>query len=94
MNAIAERHVVRLSAQVLFLLAVSSVLRVAGSQLTVGWSVLITVTAIDTPLGAALERIQTVLLLGWIALSAAALRHHALGMMWSRQSTSRLQRAD
>jgi len=54
------------------------------ARITIVWSVAITVGAgMGLPFWGALERIETVLLLGWIALFAAALRQHALGMVWS-----------
>jgi len=53
------------------------------ARITIVWSVAITVGAgMGLPFWGALERIETVLLLGWIALFAAALRQHALGMVW------------
>ena len=53
------------------------------ARFTVVWSVVITIGAgMGLSFWGLLERIETVLLLGWIALFAAALRHHALGLVW------------
>ncbi|MFT3699330.1 MAG: DUF998 domain-containing protein [Kofleriaceae bacterium] len=53
------------------------------AQITVAWSILITVTAgMGLACWGLLERIETVLLLGWIAIFAEALRIHARGRVW------------
>lgn len=53
------------------------------ARITVAWSVVVAIGAgMGLGFWGVLERIETVLLLGWIAVFAAALRRHALGVVW------------